>query len=130
MAKNNKPQQGQSNEDKQDNFATVKITVKTHNDANGGHPHGIFDTIDKKHVSVGFTTDNKKGKNHGNIKLGVNPLKNRKKQSYMRRQGTVDNIKNYSNPRTGEMTEKDYEKAKDIAQKAKDKYLRKNGEKA
>lgn len=108
---------------------TVSITVKTHNDSNGGHPHGIIDTVGKKHVSVGFTTKNKKGKNHGNIPLDINPLPNKKKKSYMRRQGTVDDIKNYTNPRTGEMTERDYEKAKGIVQKAKERYLTRKSEK-
>jgi len=106
---------------------TVRIQVKTHRDSNGGHPHGIFDTIDNRHISVGFTTSNKKGKNHGNIPLDKNPLeetsKEKNKKSYMRRQGTVDKVCNYTNPQEGEMTEKDYKKAKGIAQKAKVKYL-------
>ena len=33
----------------------VLITIKTHKDSKGGHPHGIIDNVEDKHVSVGFT---------------------------------------------------------------------------
>lgn len=34
----------------------IPVTIKTHKDKNGGHPHIIVDNIDDKHVSVGLST--------------------------------------------------------------------------
>lgn len=107
----------------------VTITIKTHTDKNGGHPHGIMDNIDDKHISVGFTTDNKKGKNHPNIKLDKDPLCGNK-PAYMRRQATIDKKSNYSKPSTGKMSGEDYKKAKMIAEKAKAKYIESKVKKA
>lgn len=100
----------------------VPVTVKTHNDSKGGHPHIIVGNIDDKHVSVGITHDKYKGKNHPNYALSRNPLGG-KEQSYMRRQGTVAPKKEYSGSRAGKMAEKDYEQAKTYGERAKQKYL-------
>lgn len=79
--------------------------------------------VQDKNVSVGLTSKSKKGKNHPNIKLEHNPLKN-KKTSHMRRQGTVDKKSNYSSTsQTGKLTQADNEKAQKIGNKAKQKYL-------
>lgn len=108
----------------------IIVRIKNHKDYNGGHPHAIMDDIDDKHVSVGFTTQKKKGKNGGtNYAMEKSPLNNRK-QSYMRRQAIVAPTKEYENPRQGTMTQKDYERAKQYAEKAKQKYIdRKNDKK-
>ena len=106
------------------NDTYIFITIKNHKDKHGGHPHVIIENIDDKHVSVGFTTKPKKGKNHPNYPLATSPLKDNKK-SYMRRQGTVDSKKNYEKQRKGQMTAVDYAKAKEYGDKAKRKYLNK-----
>lgn len=98
------------------------ITIKNHKDKKGGHPHVIIEDIDDKHVSVGFTTKPKKGKNSPNYSLAISPLNDNKK-SFMRRQGTVDSKKNYEKQRKGKMTPVDYLKAKEYGEKAKRKYL-------
>ena len=103
----------------------VSITIKNHKDKHGGHPHVIVGDIDDKHVSVGFTTKPKKGKNSPNYALATSPLKDNKK-SYMRRQGTVDYKSNYYDKRSGIMDKNDYAKAKEYGNKAKQKYLNKN----
>lgn len=100
----------------------VSVKVKTHNDANGGHPHVIVDNIDDKHVSVGLSTQKKKGKNHTNYPLERSPL-NDGKHSYMRRQGTVAPKWEYEKPRKGKMTPKDYAQAKTYGARAKNKYI-------
>ena len=93
-------------------------------DSNGGHLHIFVENIDDKHVSVGLTTDNKKGNNHPNIKLERSPIRIKEgEKSYIRRQGTVDLINSYVKPRKGEITNGDYEKVKKIGEKAKNKYL-------
>ena len=105
------------------NYRTVRI--KRHYDNKGNHNHVILEDFEDKHVSVGLTTKAKKGKNSPNYKcendvLGGNTL------SYLRRQGTVDKVKNYSsNERQGKMTNKDFLKAKEYGAKAKEKYLKK-----
>ncbi len=101
---------------------TVPVQIKDHRDSNGGHPHIIVDDVDNNHVSVGLTTQKKKGKNHPNYPLSKSPLNDGKK-SYIRRQGTVAPKKEYNNPRTGEMTSEDYEKAKEYGERAKRRYL-------
>lgn len=112
-----------NNNDK--NHKLVQITIKTHADKNGGHPHAILDNVEDKHVSIGFTTKKKKGKNATNYKLEVNPL-GKNKQAYMRRQGTVAPINEYSTKsKKGSMTEKDYKRAKEYGDKAKLKHLEK-----
>lgn len=107
---------------------TVSVTIKNHRDKNGGHPHVIVDDIDDKHVSVGFTRDNMKGKGHPNYTLEVNPLGGGD-ASYMRRQGTVAPKKEYIEPRFGVMTPKDFAKAKEYGERAKQKYIEKNDKK-
>lgn len=109
-------------------FEGVRVIIKQHDDSNGGHPHVIVDDIDDNHVSVGLTTSTKKGKNHPNIKLDNDPL-GKGKISYMRRQGTVDHHRQYHDQVSGVMSPKDYEKAKQIGEKEKQKYLRKKQEK-
>lgn len=106
----------------------VNVSIKTHNDRNGGHPHVIIDDIDDKHVSVGLTHDKKKGKNSTNAKLTRNPLGG-KKNAYMHRQGTVDSKKSYHGKREGKMSQEDYDKAKGYAEKAKRKYIAKKDKK-
>ncbi len=106
----------------------VIVTLKYHGDKNGGHNHVIIEDIDENHVSVGLTTRKKKGKNHPNYALEQSPLGDGKK-SYMRRQGTVAPKKEYKSPQKGEMTSKDYAKAKEIGNKAKKKYLEKKQQK-
>lgn len=106
------------------NDTYILITIKNHKDKHGGHPHVIIEDIDDKHVSVGFTTKPKKGKNSPNYSLAISPLNDNKK-SFMRRQGTVDSKKNYEKQRKGQMTPADYAKAKEYGDKAKRKYLNK-----
>ncbi len=112
-----------------ENKKLVEITIKTHADKKGGHPHAILDNIEDKHVSVGFTTKKKKGKNATNYELEVNPL-GKEKKAYMRRQGTVAPINEYSTKtRRGQMTEKDFERAQQYGNKAKQKHLEKKATK-
>lgn len=102
-----------------------KVTIKTHRDKNGGHPHIIMDNIEDKHVSVGLTTKKKKGKNGSpNYEMESNPLNNEKK-SYMRRQGTVAPKGEYFGSRKGEITENDFKHAKAYSDRAKEKYKNK-----
>lgn len=113
----------------QNTVATVSISIKDHRDNKGGHPHVIMGNIDNSHVSVGLSTKKKKGLKGGtNYTMEKSPLGDGK-ESYMRRQGTVDNIKNYDNPRTGNMTQKDYDQAKVYGDRAKQKYLDKKNKK-
>ena len=102
----------------------VSITIKDHKDAKGGHPHIIIEDLENKHVSVGLSTKPKKGRNSPNYKLEMSPLGDGK-QSYVRRQGTVEMKKNYEKPRTGKMTPNDYVRVKEYGKKAKQKYLEK-----
>ncbi len=103
----------------------VDVEIRKHNDAKGGHPHIMLDTVGEKNVSVGITHDKKKGKNHPNIKLERNPFGGNE-PAYMQRQGTVDEKVNYSStPRTGKLTVTDNAKAKKIGEKAKQKELNK-----
>lgn len=103
----------------------ITVTIKFKNDNNGGHPHVIVDNIDDNHVSVGLTTDSKKGKNAPNKKLTVSPIPVKKgKSSFMHRQGTVAPKKAYRKPRTGKMTSEDLERAKQYGERAKQKYIK------
>lgn len=102
----------------------VKVTIKTHHDKNGGHPHVILGNIDDKHVSVGLSTKSKKGKNNTNYAMEKSPFNDGKK-SFMRRQGTVAPKGEYSGKRTGSLTQKDYDQAKTYGERAKQKYLHK-----
>lgn len=105
------------------NNGYVPVTIKKHSDKNGGHPHIIVEDIEDKHVSVGLSTQRRKGKKGGmNYAMEKSPLDDGK-NSYMRRQGTVAPKKEYSEKRTGSMTPKDYEQAKIYAERAKQKYL-------
>ncbi len=109
----------------------IVVLIKDHNDSNGGHPHIIVDNVDNNHVSVGLSTQKKKGKgrNSGtNYSLDKSPF-NDGRISYMRRQGTVAPINKYSNPRSGKMTPKDYTQAKVYGERAKQKYLSDKGNK-
>lgn len=107
----------------------VTVTIKDHHDSRGGHPHIIVDDIDNNHVSVGLTHDKKKGKNHPNYPMEKKPLGGNE-QSFARRQGTVAPKKEYSKTaRKGKVTPKDYEKVKDIGEKAKRKYIDKSHKK-
>lgn len=102
----------------------VEVTIKTHNDKNGGHPHVIVDNIKNKHVSVGLSTQAKKGKNGGtNYAMEKSPFDDGKK-SFMRRQGFVSNKNEYSGARKGTLTPKDYSQAKVYGERAKEKYLK------
>lgn len=105
------------------NEGLVTVEIRIHNDAKGGHPHIMVDTVDTNKVSVGTTHDKYKGKGHKNIPLEQNPLGGKEK-TYMRKQGTVDRKENYSETKKiGKMTVTDNLKAKEIGAKAKQKYL-------
>lgn len=108
------------------NNGHIPVTVKTHHDKNGGHPHVIMGDIDNKHVSVGLSTHHAKGKGSKNYRMEKSPF-NDGKQSYMRRQGTVAPKSEYSGLRKGTLTPKDYERAKLYGDRAKEKYI--NGKK-
>ena len=111
----------------------IPVLIKDHKDYNGGHPHAIMDNVDNKHVSVGFSTQKKKGKNKKggtNYTMEKSPFDDGK-QSYMRRQAIVAPTSEYKKPRQGTMTPKDYERAKQYADNAKQKYInRKNNKKS
>ncbi len=102
------------------------VQIKTHSDKNGGHPHVILENFrdgrKEMHVSVGLSTKKRKGNGSTNYALEKSPL-NDGKNSYMRRQGTVDIKESYKRPRWGSMTSKDYTQAKVYGVKAKRKYF-------
>lgn len=105
----------------------IPVRIKKHRDKNGGHHHIIFEDLEDKHVSVGMTTKQTKGKNstHKNYRCEKDPL-GRGKESFLRRQGTVAPRSEYSEKENkGAMTPKDFQKAKGYADKAKQKYLNK-----
>lgn len=102
----------------------VSVLLKKHGDKNGGHHHVILEDIEDKHVSVGLTTDPKKGKNSTNYNCKCDVLGNGE-NSYMRRQGTVDFQKKYYEPTTGKMTEEAYAQAKVYGERAKQRFLEK-----
>ena len=104
------------------NNGYVPVTIKTHKDKKGGHPHIIVDNVEDKHVSVGLSTKPTKGKGSKNYRLEKSPL-NDGKTSYMRRQGTVAPKGEYQNQRKGTLTPKDYAQAKIYGDRAKQKYL-------
>lgn len=104
-----------------ENFVVIRI--KNHVDKNGGHSHVILEDFEDKHVSVGLTSKAKKGKNAPNYKCETDIL-GTGKNSYMRRQGTVAPIKDYSKKeRKAKMSHTDFAKAKVYGAKAKQKYL-------
>ncbi len=106
--------------DKKEN---IPVTIKTHQDKKGGHPHVIMGDIDNNHVSVGLSTKHRKGKKGGmNYALEKSPLDDGK-NSFMRRQGTVAPKKEYVRKRKGSMTPNDYARAKIYGDRAKQKYL-------
>ena len=104
------------------NNGYVPVTIKTHKDKKGGHPHIIVDNVEDKHVSVGLSTKPTKGKGSKNYRLEKSPL-NDGKTSYMRRQGIVAPKGEYQNQRKGTLTPKDYAQAKIYGDRAKQKYL-------
>lgn len=106
----------------------IPVTIKTHKDKNGGHPHVIVDNVDDKHVSVGLSTSKTKGKGSKNYRMEKSPL-NDGKESYMRRQGTVAPKSEYYGTRKGSMTPKDFNQAQKYGSKAKEKYLEKKAKK-
>ena len=101
------------------------VTIKNHKDKKGKHPHAIMDEIDNKNVSVGLTTDNRKGRNATNRKCEVDPL-GTGKTSYMRRQATIASKREYDSEsvRLGKMSISDYNQAEVYAERAKQKYFR------
>lgn len=110
------------------NGDNISVTIKTHHDKKGGHPHIIIEDIDDKHVSVGLSTKSKKGKNATNYAMEKSPFNDGKK-SYMRRQGIVAPKREYSGQRRGVLTSKDYAQAKTYGERAKQKYLHKRNNK-
>lgn len=112
----------------QSSSGLVPVTVKTHRDKKGGHPHVIVEDIDDKHVSVGLSTHPTKGKGSKNYRLDKSPL-NDGKTSYMRRQGTVAPKGEYERKRNGTMTPKDFAQAVIYGERAKQKYLDKKEDK-
>lgn len=119
---NTKVNEKQSTNHAKEQLVDVKIRRKQ--DTKAAHPHVITESFDDKNVSVGLTTQPKKGKGHNNYELANDPLGGNKK-SYMRKQGTVAPKKDYGSLSYGKMTEKDYNKAKDIGKRAKEKHLNK-----
>lgn len=115
---------GKSKPPKTGEYVVVPVNIKDHYDKKGGHPHVIIEDIENKHVSVGLTSDLKKGKNATNYTCHVNPLGGTD-TSYMHRQGTVDLKTNYKNLREGNMEENDFKRAQVYGQRAKEKYLNK-----
>ena len=103
----------------------VHIKIKKHNDKKKGHYHGILEDIDGKHLSIGFTRDKFKGKNHPNRALKYDPME-RGQTVFMKRQATIDDVKNYK-PKiySGIMFYQDYDKAKEYGQRAKENYYKK-----
>lgn len=109
--------------EKTQNVGLVPVLIKTHRDKNGGHYHLIMGNIDDKHVSVGLSTRQTKGKNGGkNYSMEKSPLDDGKR-SYMRRQGLVAPIKEYYGSKKGTLTAKDYDVAKKYSARALEKYL-------
>lgn len=110
----------------------IPVQIKTHTDKKGGHPHVIIEDFKdgKKdmHVSVGLSTKKSKGKGSTNYALKKSPLDDGK-NSYMRRQGTVDVKESYKRPRKGNMNPSDFQKAKEYGEKAKKKFFAKKGQK-
>jgi hypothetical protein len=109
----------------------IPVRIKTHTDKNDGHPHVIIENLEDKHVSIGLSTQKKKGKGKKsgtNFALEKSPLDDGK-NSYMRRQGTVASKEEYKDPRDGSMTPNDFEQAKIYAERAKQKYLKKKEDK-
>lgn len=106
----------------------IPVIIKRHRDTKSNHPHVIMGDIDNNHVSVGLSTKPKKGKNSPNYALEKDPLGGDKK-SYMRRQGTVALKKEYFDQRQGEMSLKDYAKATEYGEKAKQKHIAKKDKK-
>ena len=110
---------------------TVPVTVKKHRDKNGSHNHVILGNIGNNHVSVGLTTQAKKGRNSTNYRLEKDTLDigqkgyKPKKVTYMRRQGTVAKKTDYFQERKGSMVKKDYKKAMEYGNTAKEKFLQK-----
>lgn len=105
----------------------LQVRLKMHNDLKGGHHHVILEDIDDKHVSVGLSSKNKKGRNSTNYACENDVIGNGKSdRSYLRRQGTVDFKNNYYDESIGHMTEKDLNQAKIYGERAKQKYLEKN----
>lgn len=101
----------------------VNIITRRHGDKNKGHHHVILDEIDDNYVSVGLTTKAKKGKNHPNYKLDRDPFGS-SGASYMRRSGSVHRKVEYSaSTRKGTMTPKDYSKAVQYGNSAKNRYI-------
>lgn len=112
---------------KSKNLGLVPVKIKNHKDKKGGHPHIMLDKVAGKEVSVGITHDSKKGKNSTNYKCKVNPL-GTKETTYLRRQGTVADSKEYYGNRAGNMHPDDYKQAKIFAERAKEKHIQ-NGNK-
>ena len=100
----------------------VFVLLKRHRDSQGNHHLVILEDIDDKYVSVGTTTRPKKGNNSPNYKC-ENDIIGNGKSTYLRRQGTVDYRNNYTDPKRGRMTTKDYAQAKIYGERAKEKYL-------
>lgn len=111
-----------NNSESSEPVSFVSVLLKRHRDSQGNHNHVILEDIDDKHVSVGTTSSPKKGKNSPNYKC-ENDIIGNGEQSYLRRQGIVDFKKNYSDPKRGRMTVKDYVQAQIYGQRAKEKYL-------
>ncbi len=78
------------------------------------------------HVSVGLTTDQRKGKGNTNFPLHRSIFED-EETSYMHRAGTVDNVKMYHSECVGVMDDRDLERAKAYGARAKEKYKRKKG---
>lgn len=104
----------------------IKITTKRLRDNNDSHHQIIMGTYKNRNVSVGLTTKQKKGKNSNstNYKLERSPFEDNE-LSYMRRQGQVRLKRDYFDTKYGVMTQKDYKVAQVYANRAKEKYIKK-----
>ena len=96
-------------------------------DKNDRHPHLIMDEVDDKYISMGLSTEPRKGKNKKagkNKPLQINPLGGNDK-SYMRRKATIENKKRYEKIQQGKIHTADYDVAKYYSDIAKDAYNKK-----
>lgn len=83
-------------------------------------------TYKDRNISVGLTSKKKKGQNSNstNYKLERSPFDDNE-LSYMRRQGQVRLKRDYFDTKYGVMTQKDYKVAQVYADRAKEKYIKK-----
>ncbi|MBO4941312.1 MAG: hypothetical protein J6D15_03830 [Clostridia bacterium] len=110
--------------EKDKSFHLLSVPLKHHKDKNKGHWHVILETFSGHHVSVGTTSQAKKGKKATGTNYSCeNDILGNGKNSFLRRKGTVDSVDNYFENKTGKMSEKDYKQAQIYGARAKKKFL-------